>query len=211
MLENMALPESNEEVIPAKLFRIQFARFISTALSPATVVLPFVILVAFYTKDPNALISVLLAFFFLSVGPMGYIFYGVKTGKFTDADVSVRSQRTGPFIVTIASSLIGSLILEYVAHGTHLIAVILQLIAFCGIIMMIVTCWWKISMHASAIAAAVTTLTMLYGKIVLPAFLLLIAVSWSRVVLHRHTKAQVIAGSLVGIVLTFVLLKLQGI
>jgi hypothetical protein len=210
MLDNATLSESDEEMIQTKTFRVHCARFISTVLSPAVVVLPFIILVALYTGDANALLSVGLAFFFLSVGPMGYIFYGVKMGKFTDVDVSVRTQRTGPFIFGIASSLLGSFILQWM-HGTHLVVVILQLIALCGFIMMITTFWWKISMHASAIAAAVTTLTMLYGKIVLPAFLLVVAVSWSRVVLHRHTRAQVIAGSIVGVVLTFGLLKVQGI
>ena len=210
MLDNAALSESNEEMIPPKTFRVQVARILSTVLSPAVVVLPFMALVALYSGGTNAFVSVILAVFFLSVGPMAYILYGVKTGKFTDIDVSVRTQRTGPFIFGILSSLVGSFLLQWL-QGTHLIAVILQLIALSGLVMMITTFWWKISMHAAAVAAAVTTMTVLYGKIILPAFLLVIAVSWSRVILHRHTKAQVIGGSIVGIVLTFGLLKIQGI
>jgi membrane-associated phospholipid phosphatase len=54
-------------------------------------------------------------------------------------------------------------------------------------------------------------LTVLYGAIVLPAFLLVVLVSWSRVVLRRHTVAQVLAGSLVSIALATAILLLRGI
>jgi membrane-associated phospholipid phosphatase len=141
---------------------------------------------------------------------MGYIFYGVKTGKFSDVDVSIRSQRTGPFVFGLASGLLGLLILE-LTHAPHLMTIIMLLILVCGVILMVTTFWWKISMHASAISGAVTMLGVLYGKIILPAFVLVALVGWSRVVLHRHTRAQVIGGSAVGILLTFALLKTQGL
>ena len=54
-------------------------------------------------------------------------------------------------------------------------------------------------------------LTAFYGAAMLPTFLLLILVSWSRVVLRRHTVPQVIAGSLVSIALTLLVLKIRGI
>jgi membrane-associated phospholipid phosphatase len=85
------------------------------------------------------------------------------------------------------------------------------LIAVSGIVMMLITFWWKISMHASALSAALTALTFVYGNIILPAYLLVILVSWSRVKLHRHTISQVAAGSLVGITLAWILLKIRGV
>lgn len=54
-------------------------------------------------------------------------------------------------------------------------------------------------------------LTVLYGLALLPLFLLLVLVSWSRVVLRRHTVAQVVAGSILSIFLALVVLKLRGI
>jgi membrane-associated phospholipid phosphatase len=76
------------------------------------------------------------------------------------------------------------------------------------IVMLFMTLWWKISIHASSLAGTVTFLTALYGAIVLPAFLL---VSWSRVVLRRHTVAQVVAGALVSITLTSAILFIRGV
>jgi membrane-associated phospholipid phosphatase len=47
--------------------------------------------------------------------------------------------------------------------------------------------------------------------VMLPLFVLLVLVSWSRVVLRRHTVSQVIAGSLAGILLSLVILKIRGV
>lgn len=59
-------------------------------------------------------------------------------------------------------------------------------------------------------ASAATLLTAMYGSVMLPLFLLLILVSWSRVALRRHTVAQVTLGALLSILLTTVILKLRG-
>ncbi|GCE19499.1 phosphatase PAP2 family protein [Dictyobacter kobayashii] len=209
MLENMAIQESDDTATITRPLHIQGARLVSTILSPAVVALPFILLMAFSTNDQNPLLSAIITIFFLCVGPMGYITFGVMTGKFTDVDVSVRSQRVGPFLFGIASSLIGFLIL-HVTNGQKNLESVLLLVSISGMIMMLITFWWKISMHASALSAAVTALSMVYGRVILPAFLLVILVSWSRVVLRRHTLAQVIAGSLVGVGLSWLLLKSQG-
>ncbi|GCF10195.1 phosphatase PAP2 family protein [Dictyobacter arantiisoli] len=209
MLENMALQDSDDTPTATQQAQMPFARLVSTILSPAVVALPFIVLMALSTNASNILSSVIITIFFLCVGPMAYIVFGVITGKFTDADVSVRSQRVGPFLFGITSSLLGDVIL-HLTQGLKNLETVLLLVAICGLLMMIVTLWWKISMHASALGAALTALSMAYGKIILPAFVLLILVSWSRVRLKRHTLAQVIAGSIIGILLSWSLLKTQG-
>ncbi|GHO87928.1 phosphatase PAP2 family protein [Dictyobacter formicarum] len=209
MLDNMAIQEGDDTAVVTKPLHVQGARLVSTILSPAVVALPFILLMAFSANDQNPFLSAIITIFFLCVGPMAYITFGVITGKFTDVDVSVRSQRVGPFLFGIASSLVGFLIL-HVTNGQKNLESVLLLVSISGVIMMLITFWWKISMHASALSAAVTALSMVYGRIILPAFLLVILVSWSRVILRRHTLAQVIAGSLVGVGLSWLLLKIQG-
>ncbi|WP_126581536.1 hypothetical protein [Tengunoibacter tsumagoiensis] len=194
----------------SKPFYIQFARFISTIFSPATISLPLILLVAFYHPNPAALQYAGVTLLFLSIGPLLYILIGVSTGQFTDIDVSDRSQRTGPFLFIIGSSLVGALILSF-ANGPKDLITILVLTALTSALMMIITFWWKISMHAASIAAVSTMLTMLYGVVILPAFLLVILVDWSRVVLKRHTLGQVIAGSSLGIIMTAVTLLIRGV
>ena len=192
--------------------RVRIARHVSNILAPATISLPFILLVAFYqTQDKlSALVFACITLFFLSVGPLLYIIIGVRLGILSDIDVSRRSQRVGPFIFGIISATIGWIILSLTDAPRNLQTVMI-ITVFSGIIMMVITLWWKISMHASSFGGVATMLTVLYGAVMLPLFVLLVLVSWSRVVLRRHTVPQVIAGSLAGIVLSLVILKIRGV
>ena len=192
--------------------RIRIARHVSNILAPATISLPFILLVAFYQAQDklSALIYACITLFFLSVGPLLYILIGVRLGKLSDIDVSRRTQRFRPFIFGIVSAMIGWLILT-LTNGPRNLQTVMIITVFSGIIMMVITLWWKISMHASSLGGVATMLTVLYGAVMLPLFVLLVLVSWSRVVLRRHTVPQVIAGSLAGIVLSLIILKLRGV
>jgi membrane-associated phospholipid phosphatase len=73
-----------------------------------------------------------------------------------------------------------------------------------------ITTVWKISIHCSVAAAAVTILTMLFGAWLSPAFALVVVCGWSRVELEDHTIAQVVAGSLLGVaaaIVSYVVIK----
>jgi membrane-associated phospholipid phosphatase len=141
---------------------------------------------------------------------MIYIIIGVRMGKFTDIDVSVRSQRVGPFLFGTSLSVVGLLTLFF-THGPKNLTTLLLITTIGGILMMLITLWWKISLHAASLASSVTLLAILYGTSVLPAFLLVALVSWSRVVLRRHTVGQVLAGAGVNIVLVVVVVQLRGV
>jgi membrane-associated phospholipid phosphatase len=191
--------------------RAQIARYVSTVLSPSVVSLPAVFLVALHNVS-NALLAIgytCLTLLFISVGPMAYIIVGVKLGKFTDIDVSKRSQRSGPFIFGLLSAFLGLVVLT-LTHGPKNLQTVLMLLIISGLLMMVITFWWKISIHASSLAGTVTVLAYLYGNIVLPAYLLVILVGWSRVVLRRHTTTQVLAGSLLSIALALLIMTLRG-
>jgi membrane-associated phospholipid phosphatase len=190
---------------------VRFARAISNILAPATISVPMILLVALYQASSvaRALAYGALTLLFLSIGPFAYILVGVRLGKLSDIDVSRRSERVGPFIFSLISVCLGWFVL-ILTHGPTLLITVLLLTAVSGLILMIITLWWKISLHASSLAGAATMLTALYGTIMLPSFALLVLVSWSRVVLRRHTPAQVVAGSVLGIALSVVILRLRG-
>ena len=207
---------NNEDIViqvPAvKPRHVRFARIVSNALAPSTISLPFVLLVAFYhARDQLAAIAyAFIAFFFLCIGPLIYVVIGVRSGKLSDLDISRRSERAGPFLFGIVSVSVGLLVLS-LTNGPRDLETALILTAISAALLMVTTLWWKISIHASSMAGAATMLTALYGMVLLPSFLLLILVSWSRVVLRRHTVAQVVAGALLSIFLSLVILKLRGI
>lgn len=190
---------------------VRIARHVSNILAPATISVPMILLVAFYKASSiaSALAYAGITLFFLSIGPFAYILVGVRLGKLSDVDVSKRSERVGPFIFGLLSVCLGWFVLVLVHGPTPLISTVI-VTAISGLITMLITLWWKISIHAGTLGAAATILTIFYGAVMLPAFALLILVSWSRVVLRRHTVAQVIGGSLLSIVLASLILKLVG-
>ncbi len=191
---------------------VRIARYVSNILAPVTVSVPMILLVAFYKASSvaNALMYAAMTLFFLSIGPFAYIFIGVRLGKLSDVDVSKRTERVGPFIFGLISVCLGWFALVLTHAPMPLLNTVI-VVALSGLIMMIITLWWKISLHASSLGAAATILTAFYGASMLPAFVLLVLVSWSRVVLRRHTVAQVIAGSLLSIALSATILKLVGV
>jgi membrane-associated phospholipid phosphatase len=214
MQEHLAVDADEHIIIEPELkpLHVRMARHVSNILSPASISLPFIVLVSIY-RSSNQLVALLYAFitlFFVCVGPLAYIVIGVRRGKLSDIDVSRRSERAGPFLFGISSVLLGLLVLLLI-QGPKNLQTVLIITAVSAIVTMITTLWWKISIHASSLGGAATMLTALYGAAMLPCFFLLILVSWSRVVLRRHTILQVIAGSLVSIMLSLVILKLRGI
>ena len=214
MQDHLAV-EASEHVIVEPKFKpvhVRIARHVSNILAPVTISLPLVVLVALYRARnvPVALFYALITLFFLSIGPLIYILMAVRMGKISDVDVSRRAERAGPFLFGISSVLVGWLAL-IILQGPRDLQTVLIITAVSGVVMMVTTLWWKISIHASTMGGAATMLTAFYGAVMLPTFLLLILVSWSRVVLRRHTVLQVVAGSLVSIALTLLVLKIRGI
>ncbi len=197
--------------LPAQRYG-RVARYVSIILAPAPVSVCLIILVALYHAGSllAALVYACITLCFLSCGPLIYILLGVRLGKLSDAEVSRRRERKGPFLFSIASITAGLLVLMSM-HGPKPLETVLVGTIAGAVIMMLITLWWKISIHASTLAGTLTMLAAIYGAIVLPAFMLLVLVSWSRVALRRHTLAQVIVGSLLGIILSAIVIKLVGV
>ena len=63
-----------------------------------------------------------------------------------------------------------------------------------------ITTVWKISIHCAVASGSVTILVLLFGPWLVPAYLLVALTGWSRMALKDHSTAQVIAGSLLGLV-----------
>lgn len=213
-LDDIELGDASESDLTLPGFkprRVRLARAISTILAPATISVPMILLVALYQARNviSALTYGTMTLLFLCIGPFAYVLLGVRLGKLSDVDVSRRSERLGPFIFGLLSICLGWFALT-LTHGPTPLITVLVLTAVSGLVMMIITLWWKISLHASSLAGAATMLTALYGAAMLPTFALLVMVSWSRVVLRRHTLGQVVAGSFLGIALAVVVLRLRG-
>ena len=67
------------------------------------------------------------------------------------------------------------------------------------LLVLLITNWWKVSIHTTAISGPLIVFLYQFGSFIFPLLILIPLVGASRLVLKRHTLAQVIAGAAIGI------------
>jgi membrane-associated phospholipid phosphatase len=140
-----------------------------------------------------------IAALFTSVLPYALILRGVRRGRLSDRNISLREQRIRFGGVAIASILLGLAVLAVLDAPAEMVALLASITVgvACG---WVVTLWWKISVHAAIAAGAATVLTLVFGPALLAVWPLVSLIAWSRVQVGDHTPAQVLAGVALGIV-----------
>jgi membrane-associated phospholipid phosphatase len=141
-----------------------------------------------------------------SLAVSAYVVYLKVAGKVGSLDLDLREERTKPFIVGVSCYFLGFLAL-YTLNAPPLITWLMFSSLTTTLIVQLITRWWKVSIHATGISGTVTAWAFQFGSVVYPYFLLIPIVSASRVILHKHTTAQVIVGSLIGLLLTALQLR----
>ena len=136
--------------------------------------------------------------FFSSIVPILFIY---TQRDWIDTDERV--QRFLPFIVGIVSYFAGFLVLIAIDAPT-----IIQALMFCyatnTLLVLIITVWWKVSVHTTAAGGPLVALTYSFGTWVFPFYLIVPLVGLSRLIMKKHTLLQVIMGMLIGIIGTAV-------
>jgi hypothetical protein len=194
----------------ADSFHSTWARLVSDVLSPPVIWAVLAFPMAFHdaATQEQAFIAAIVYGLLVCWLPVGYIYWNVRSGKITDIHIKVRQQRLRPFLVSILCAGVAfCALLLFDAPRLMPLFALFSLIQIA--IMTVVTLVWQISMHAMSISGAVVAAAALYGTgaglLMLP---LLLVVSAARLRLRRHTLAQVIAGALVGAVMTALLFAL---
>jgi len=146
--------------------------------------------------------------FLTAILPTAAIITLMKLGKVSDMSLPNRSERLIPYIVSVICYVATFLYLDFV-NAPYWLADFYIGAAMTSICALLITFRWKISAHASAIAgftAAVIWLA-LHNMILLGAtywtcgaILLCGILGTVRLILNRHTLAQVFAGYLLGAV-----------
>ena len=141
-----------------------------------------------------------------AIVPTAVILTLIKMGKASDVSLSSRSERTIPYVVTIACYLATALFLKKIAFP-HWLAAFYIGAAAASIIASLITLRWKISAHGSAVGGFAAAMIWLAAN-----GMLLIGAKWwvcgvilicglvgsARLILKRHTPAQVYAGIALG-------------
>ena len=176
------------------------ARIVTEVLSPAVVAVALPLVVAWHATghDPLATAAwgVVVAVFF-SVLPMVFLVRGARSGKWDGHWVRDRAHRTVPLLVCLLSALAGLAVMLVGGAPRQLVALSWAMIVTL-VACLVITRWWKVSVHAAVAGGAVAMMTLLFGPWLLALVVLVALVCWARVRLTDHTVAQVVAGALVG-------------
>ena len=206
----------------------RLANAVSYALNP--LVFPpiaFTLLDAHFGAGPAQLLwtfGVSLAFFCLV--PLIYVMGLVRAGRAESLEVRDRASRLGPLLVGIASYAIGAVLLARTVEGPAFPIIV----AFAALYplntagLLLITRWWKISIHMTSLSGFVAVLLFaaltvwrdlppgieaaLTVATVAPLALLLPLLMWARVHVGAHTTAQVVAGAVYGALVPLVELYL---
>jgi len=139
-----------------------------------------------------------IALFLSLIAPMGLLlFFGVRSGRWGDADVSVREERERFYPIAIPLSALGTIVM-WLANTPRSILrggmiTLLLLIAAA-----IINHWSKVSLHA--LFATYCTVILFRVNIFCGSAALILAglVFWSRLFLSRHTISENISGVALG-------------
>ncbi len=155
----------------------------------------------------NAVTVLAVCFIFANLIPISTVLILKKTGRISDLDASQKEQRIFPLTLGIIYSGIAYLILTYM-NADPLVRGLMFCYMTNTVFIIIITKYWKISIHAMGVAAPLAVLWIAGFQHPLLGIIILIAVSYSRVILKAHTVFQVTAGSIAGLVFTYVQLYL---
>jgi membrane-associated phospholipid phosphatase len=185
------------------------ARLVTEVLAPWVWVLGLPLVIGWHATRTlgGALLWGLIVGITGSVIPMIVIIRGARRGKWDSHHVTNREGRVIPFIACITSLGLGIAILVLGDAPRQMIA--LALAMFASLVVSIAITFglpvggvrgWKISMHAAVAAGSAVILTVAYGPWLLLVAIAVVLVAWSRVALGDHTTAQVVAGSVLGLI-----------
>ena len=182
----------------------KFARVISWIGHPLVFVSASVAVVVETQLDPRTGLPILAALVLSTLVPTAILLLsGVRSGRWSDADVSVRKERQRFFPWAVPFSLAGVIAVWWMRAPNYIIRGALVTLAL-FVVSWIANCRLKLSLHALFAFYCATILFRVGPRWGVLAFTLAILVSWSRLYLQRHTRFELITGIMLGLIGGFV-------
>jgi hypothetical protein len=176
-----------------------FARGVSWVGHPLVFVTASVCIVAVSRLPRRDALSIVLILLFSVILPVGLLLFGgVRSGHWSDADISVRKERKRFYPVVIPFSAIGVFVFwslrapHFVLRGALVTFGLFAVAAVANL-------WIKLSLHALFAfycSVILFRINPAFGEV---AFALSFALFWSRLYLQRHDLAEMLTGTLLGL------------
>ena len=179
----------------------RLARWISILFDSSVLSIPIFLTFGWIDAGASGLEWAVLILVIVTGIPLAYLLVGRKRGWVTDMEMTRRSERPRFILVSLSSDVLAILLLGAI-HGPHLLIVIV-LAYFClAITMLTISNFWKISLHMAGVGGFSIALLFVFGLPSSWALLSLPLVAWARLHRRKHTIAQLVAGAMVGALVT---------
>lgn len=180
------------------------AKAISNLLSLPLVATAVVIVFSFFSPEGlgsilTPLEAVVLGIPTIAVAPIVMVLYSFKKG-YVDLHVSQGERRPIFFIPALAAYISAAVVfLSLKCKILYLLSVAYLSVS---LIVLLVTLFWKISIHMAGLTGPITALTLVLGANYALLYLLALPLGWARTELEAHTMPEVVSGAVVGIGVT---------
>ena len=176
----------------------RFAHLISELFSPVYQVFFMLLVVGIHSAGlAQGLLLGAVAALFAGGIPYLILATGVRRGRFTDMHLSRREERPIMMAIGLASVAVGLGLMALLDAPRELFALVGAMVAGVAVALLI-SSFWKISIHTSVTAGSATILAIVFGPWALLLGSVVAAVAWARVRLGAHTVSQVLVGAAVG-------------
>ncbi|MBD2328842.1 hypothetical protein [Alkalinema sp. FACHB-956] len=182
----------------------KIAQVISDIFNPLVIASMTFFLLVTASSELNWLLKILayvITLLFSSLIVFGYVFYLKYLGVVKSTELVQREERIIPLTVALLSYALGYVLLTMLKMPLMLRGLMLCYAAN-TLMILIITRRWKISLHTTGIAGPIVALTYQFGLVMIPFYSLIPLVGLSRIVSQRQQVPQVVAGGLLGLVMT---------
>lgn len=180
------------------------AEIVSLIFNPILffIIMPFIVI---YKKTGDSMYALkweMFSFIFVIIF-IAFFLWEKKNGSFSDFDITKRQERKKLYIFLLfltCAYLVIPLFLKGIAFPMTIIAfgIVFGIAVFATANYFI-----KASVHMGIACAYVITISLFYGWIgFLFSFFIIPLIVWSRLVLKRHTKKEIIVGGILGTLVT---------
>ena len=179
------------------------AKYISVLLHPfICATISFLLLLSnSYLSFSKFLVIAGITFSATVIVPTIHVLIMKHQGQTASMDIPEREKRITPFFTGILVYSI-ALIILWIIDAPKPILILMWAYAFNTIVATIITKYWKISIHGMALGGPLAALGMTISPLYFWFVPLVAPMAYSRVKLNAHTTAQVIAGFILGFLLT---------
>ena len=173
------------------------ARWVSNIINPPLVSVLGIVIMAAFLGTHEAYIWAAVFVSIVVIVPTAYVYLLLRQGKIENFHIPNRENRKKPYLVIIASNLVGVTLMALFGAPFLLIA-----FGIMGVmqstLLYFVNMYWKISGHTTAITGLSVFLVAALGWSLAPILVMVPLVAWARIRTYSHTFWQTFAGILTG-------------